>query len=111
MNPLNSMGSATKTAITYGSQAKTMVQTAMVEEAVNKNSDNSADNEAYKLSLGSQEDSLKTYSKTAKTEFGAQVVSATLDRMNSGANSNPRAYDHVNDSYHFNKSILGTFTV
>jgi hypothetical protein len=73
-------------------------------------------NPAYKVTIGGQEQGSGKYNRNgevnngmSKKEFGAAVVSATLDRLNSGANLRPGTYSAQSDSYHFNKDVLSSY--
>lgn len=86
--------------------AKSQSQNSSTSES-STSSDSSLNSDT--VSLGQNDSSYDTYTANgtmSKAEFGASLISSTLDRMNTG-NSSKSAQ---NDSYQFSKEVLGAYS-
>lgn len=104
MDPLNSVSSMNSQI----SQVQTMTQSQELSVEQNVESGEYS-NQEDSVDLGSQEEEFSTYNSEGtmdKAEFNAQVVTQTLDRLN----SNPFGSGASSDSYAFQKEVLSAYS-
>ncbi len=78
----------------------------MQNQNVSQSGDTSSGTDSVSLSDGnSNYDTYTASGNMSKEEFGARVITATMDKMN----SNPFGSSAESGSYQFNKDVLGAF--